>query len=321
MAYTFKKGKHPPFSITISNREVKKSITPEALVLRKLRQFLDANEPGLVYFLLNLWRNEQKAITYKELREAILAGDLSTEYLEQWRQDYTKFVIKHLQPAWIKAMEAAVKELEEKYPEWRFDPMADGVREWTETRAADFVTSVTEQQMMGIRAVVQKAAVMNELSVDELARAIRPMVGLYAAQSRANLRYYENLIKKGVKEKRALDLSIRYGARQHRYRGYLIARTELAYSYNKGYFDGIKQAQAKGYMGEAVKIWCTADDERVCPYCGSLEGKTIALDEEFAFRTKLAASNPGIRLTPPAHPNCRCTIMVQEIAPPNKQRG
>lgn len=291
--------------------------TQSSAVLRQLRSYLDDAEPQLVYFLTNTWRNQGKAITYKELREAILAGDLDPQLLEDWRQDYSRFVVEKLQPAWIDAMEAANKEKAAKYPEWFFDPYADGVREWTEKRGAEFVTSITETQMQGLRAVVQRAAVLEDMSVDQLARAIRPMVGLYQGQTIANLNYYNTLIQNGTSEKRALDLSIRYGARQHRYRGYLIARTELAFAYNKGAQEGTKQAQEKGYMGETVKVWCTADDERVCPTCGRLEGKIIAMDDDFNFQTKLQANNPGIRQTPPAHPSCRCAVMYKEIRKPN----
>lgn len=290
--------------------------TEASATLRKLRSFLDKTEPQLVYLLVNTWRHQGKAITYKELREAILAGDLDLGLLEDWRQDYSRFVVEHLQPAWLEAMKEANREKEEKYKGWYFDPYADGVREWTEKRAAEFVTSITETQMQGLRAVVQRAAVLEDMSVDQLARAVRPMVGLYQGQTIANLNYYNNLIKNGTSERRALDLSIRYGARQHRYRGYLIARTELAFSYNKGAHTGTEQAQKKGYMGETVKVWCTADDERVCSVCGGLEGKIAAMDEDFDFDTKLQANNPGIRRTPPAHPSCRCAVMYKEIAPP-----
>ena len=41
-------------------------------------------------------------------------------------------------------------------------------------------------------------------------------------------------------------------------------------------------------MGEVVKVWSTAMDERTCPICGALEGKEIAMDEDFNFPTKLA---------------------------------
>lgn len=282
--------------------------------LKKLRSFLDSKEPGLVYFLVNTWRHQGQAITYKELREAILAGEISADLLDEWRQDYARFVVRHLEPQWIEAMEAAAKEELIKFPDFNFNPSGYGIAEWTENRAAEFVTYSTTAQIEGLRAVVRQAAVLENMTVDVLARAIRPMVGLYKQQSIANLNYFTKLIENGVSEKKALDLSIRYAARQHRYRGYNIARTELAFAYNKGADIGIRQAQAAGYLGEMVKIWSTADDERTCPHCGALEGKTIAMDEEFDFKTKLTA--PGIRLTPPAHPSCRCAVMYKQISPP-----
>lgn len=279
--------------------------------LRKLRSFLDSSEPNLVYFLVNLWNAQGKAITYKEIREAILAGEISKKYLDEWRQDYNKFVVKHMLSAWEEAMQAATDEMAAKYPDWYFNPMSEGIRNWTKTHSAEFVTYVTDAQIEGLRAVIERAAKLEDRNVDMLARAIRPMVGLYRQQAEANLNYYNNLIENGVNEKKALDLSIRYGARQHRYRGYLIARTELAFAYNKGMDEGVRQAQAKGYMGKTVKIWCTADDERMCEECGALEGKAILMDEEFNFHTKLKLS--GIRRTPPAHPSCRCSVLYKEI--------
>ena len=160
---------------------------------------------------------------------------------------------------------------------------------------------------------------MEDMTADVLSRVIRPMVGLTVQQSEANLRYFKKLIDNGVSEKRAMDLAMKYAARQHRYRGYNIARTELAFAYNKGAHEGTKQAQQAGYMGEVVKIWCTAEDERTCEYCGSLEGKRIAMDEEFDFKTKLRT--PGIRLSPPAHPSCRCTVLYEEVSPPIRRQS
>ena len=310
MGYTFSKKMRP----------VKKAIPGGVLgaaLLMHLRRYLDKKEPELVYWLVQTWNTQSRAITYKELREAILAGDINWDLLQEWQQDYTAFVAAHLYPAWVDAMEAATKDMQRKYPGWRFDPYADGVRQWTETRSASFVTEVTNTQIEGLRAVVWRAANLENMTVDQLARAIRPMVGLTHPQAVANMRYFERLIANGMSEQRAHDLSIRYAARQHRYRGYNIARTELAFAYNQGSYQGTKQAQAKGYMGETVKIWCTAEDERVCEICGGLEGKTIGIDEEFNFSTRIATpANPTIKLVPPAHPSCRCAVMYKEIAPP-----
>ena len=285
--------------------------------LRELRSFLDEKEPGLVYFLVNTWRAQGRAITYKMLREAILSGDISWDVLQEWQEDYAVFINRHMRPAYEEAIAAAARRIERKHPGWYFNPMADGVRQWTEQRAAAFATEVSNTQIEGLRAVIRRAAVLEDITVDQLARAIRPMVGLTDPQAVANLRYYEKLIAKGASEQKALDLSTRYAARQHRYRGYNIARTELAFAYNQGSYEGTKQAQAAGYIGDVVKVWSTADDERVCRICGELEGTTVGIDEEFNFSTRLAtADNPTIRLVPPAHPSCRCAVLYKEITPP-----
>lgn len=286
------------------------------IALRKLRTFLDASEPRLVYFLTNLWHAQGRAITYKELREAILAGVLDAAYLEQWHEDYARFVVRYLQPAWEEAMKAAAAEIAAKHPEWTYKPAAEGVEHWMRTRSADFVTNVSQTQIDGLRALITKASTLHDMSVDELSRAIRPMVGLTMQQSNAAINYFTKLKENGVKPEKAKDLTIRYSARMHRYRGYNIARTELAFGYNKGMLEATKQAQEEGYLGKMVKVWCTADDERVCHICGGLEGKTIAMDEDFDFNTKLEAANPGIKQTPPAHPSCRCTVLYQEVEPP-----
>lgn len=294
-----------------------KKIAPGADALRKLRAFLDANEPKLVYWLHHLWRNQGNAITYKELREAILNGYLTQEIIEAWQQDYSKFVVDHLRPAWENAMQEATTELSRKYPEYSYDPMSEGVQNWLDTKAATFVTNSTETQINAINAVVSRAATIQDMTVDGLARAIRPMVGLTVGQARANLNYYQAMVDSGISEKKALENSIKYSARQNRYRGYNIARTELAFAYNKGAHFGAQQAISQGLMGHTMKVWCTAYDERVCEICKDLDGVTIEMDQDFNFKTKLEATNPGIKQTPPAHPSCRCTVLYVEQTPPN----
>lgn len=303
--------------------------TADAAVLRLLRSFLDANEPALVRILVNTWRSQGNAITYKELREAILAGDVSPELLEEWMQDYSRFVTRELQPAWDRAIAAAVVELEQRYPTFFFDPMADGVRAWTATRSAEFVTNVTATQIEGIRSVVRRAANLEGMSVTELAKAIRPMVGLTQTGSMAVMNYYETLRSNGVSAKRAQDRAVRYATRLHRKRAYLIARTELATAYNAGAHEGTKQAQEAGYLGQCVKEWCTAGDERVCPMCGGLSGTRWGMDDDITYehtykrsgmtsvrRINHSLADPEAGKRPPAHPGCRCAVKYIEIAPP-----
>lgn len=281
---------------------------------RKIRKFLDAKEPELVLFLQTLWRNQQRAITYKELREAILDGYLSEKVMEDWYQDYARFVIEKVAPLWAAAMAEANKPFLEALPKYIYNPMQTEVIKWTNDRAAEFVTNVTRDQVKAMREVIKRASQLHDMNVDELSRVIRPMIGLDWRQAIANQNYYNSLIKGGMKPRAALEKSIKYSANQNRHRAYRIARTELSFAYNQGSYYGTKQAQEQGLLGTVVKEWSCAEDERTCEVCGGLDGMQIELDADFDFKTKLAST--GIKRVPPAHPFCRCTVLYREIAPP-----
>ena len=121
-------------------------------------------------------------------------------------------------------------------------------------------------------------------------------------------------MREATAEKRAREAAVKYAEKQHRYRAFMIARTEMAFAYNRGMDEGIKQAIAKGYMGACVRVWVTAADERMCPVCGELEGVEIGMEGQYDFSRVNSRLPSGP--TPPAHPNCRCAVDYREIAPP-----
>lgn len=85
-------------------------------------------------------------------------------------------------------------------------------------------------------------------------------------------------------------------------RAAMIASTETTRAAAEGSITGYEQS------GVVVgKSWSVANDERVCPVCGGLEGITVPLRADFA---------PGIA-NPPAHPSCRCWIRpsIDEVSP------
>lgn len=285
-----------------------------SITFARLNTFINANEPKLAKLLVNLWNNQGNAITYKEIREALLNGDLTETMIADWQQDYSKFVVEKLSPIWEKAIKDAATEYEKKYPSFHFNSTHIGVREWNATNAARFVTNATTQQIEGLRAVIRKASELDGMNVNELARVIRPMVGLYHQQTIANLNFYQKLLDNGVSEKAAREQSIKYSARQHRYRAQMIARTELAFSWNQGKYESVKQCQAEGLMGKCRKIWVTADTERTCKECEALDGKEIEMDEDFPIQTSLRSEM--VKKVPPAHPHCMCVVNYEEYEPP-----
>lgn len=285
-----------------------------------LKQLIDEKEPQLVYWLYNTWNNQGKAITYKQIREMILNGDIDPDFLEQWHQDYSVFVVRYLEPVYREIIAEAAAELERKRAGFVFEPMTQGIKQWTDTMGAAFVTRSTDEQISAIRTVVVRAAQAQDVGVDSLARSIRAMVGLNRPQAIANQNYFNRLIEAGMNESKALEKAIKYAAQQHRYRGHMIARTEMAFAFNKGEHEAVTQAIDRGYMGRTVKVWTDAGDDRVCEVCRSLHRRThrnpIEIDAGFGFKTNLKRNNPDIDLSPPAHPHCRCVAEYREVSPP-----
>ena len=305
-------------AIIFYNDPVVRKTSAQRLALRQLYSFIDINQTRLARFLNNMWREQEQAITYKQIREAILAGEITPAMVESWQQSYSRFVSEHMLPKWEEAFRASAVELKNKYPAFAFDGTAENVRQWNMDNAARFVTNSTTEQIKGLRAAIRRATDLTDagMNVDELSRVIRPMVGLTDRQTRANLNYYQKLIDNGMKPKKAQEKSIRYSARQHRYRAQMIARTELAFSYNQGQFLAVKQAQEQNLMGKCRKQWVTADTERTCSDCISLDGKEIEMEEDFDIQTNLKGSL--IKRCPPAHPHCMCAINYIEVEPPEQ---
>lgn len=300
---------------------IRKAKKPQAGkdALKKLNDYLNAGTAEPMYWLQNMFSNQQNAITYKELREAIQNGYMDEKTLQAWQQDYANFVNVHLAPVWQQSVQAGAAA--HAGAAWVFDAMGDGVTDWIKDRGASWVTSISDDSRQAIQALIGAGA-SGQYTVDELSRAIRPLIGLTQPQAEANLKYYtqvrDNLLannpnmKKATAEKAAKDAAMKYAARQHRYRAYTIATTEMSFAYNFGYTEYIRQAQSAGYMGDGYLVVDVAGDDEVCPICSSMEGQQIPLDQPFQGK----ALFQGQKNIPPFHPRCRCTTHFEETVPP-----
>ena len=102
-----------------------------------------------------------------------------------------------------------------------------------------------------------------------------------------------------------------YGAAAS-FRAERIARTETIRANNFA----SEEAWRQSGVVEA-KEWFTAKDERVCEFCGPMNGRIVKLGERyFEQGAEFEGSNGGkLKLefeaieTPPLHGNCRCTLL------------
>lgn len=307
----------------------KRKTKAQYAALSRLNSFLNKNNPRIVRFLVRLWNDQDAAITYKELREAILAGAITEEMVRAWQNDYAVFFNRYLRDEILAAithggMSAIATTLAETNV---YRPMLTAIDNWVSTHGAEWISQMSEAAQEAVSSMVGYTAHGN-MTVDELSRVIRPTIGLTKTQSLANLKYYENckedimrtLLDKnptmsvGAAErqaiKRAKESALRYAARQHRERAMTIAETELAFAYNKGADDAIHQAVDEGLLPPMNAQWSTAADEGVCGICSALDGVKIPLGDTFRFRGRSLYEEQ--KSTPPAHPRCRCALCYVE---------
>ena len=310
-------------------RLVKAKSRAQYEALKRLNSFLDSNTPKMVRFLIRTWKDQEAAITYKELRESILRGTLTQETFQAWQQDYVVFFNRHLKDILINATTAGGKDLAAAILAGAdvYAPMLTGIDNWITVHGAEWITQMSDEAKEAVSTMIRYTANGN-MTVDELARIIRPTIGLTEQQSLANIHFYENCkerLKKSLMEKypemkeataekqaarRAKESAARYAGRQHRERAQNIAQTELAFAYNKGADDAVHQAVDEGLLPRMKAKWSTAADEGVCEICGALDGVEIELGDTFQFKGRSLYA--GQKQTPPAHPRCRCALCYVE---------
>lgn len=86
--------------------------------------------------------------------------------------------------------------------------------------------------------------------------------------------------------------------RRYKYTAERLVRTEVLHGYNLHADNAITEV-AKTEPG-MMRAWNAAMDRRVCLVCRSLDGKTAPIGGLF----------PGGYIQPPAHPNCRCSVVA-----------
>ena len=296
-------------------------------ILERLERYIEDNDDKPMRLLASHWKDQQDALSYREIRECILNEGLTTQIVRDWTADYSKFVTEKLAPVWRQSMVAGSKGqpvADKIQSRLRFDINGPQMLNWIDERGASFVTSVTDQQIQAMRSMIRQY-MYEKYDSEELSKVIRPCVGLTDGQSRAVLRYYDSLkahmreqhprMRQENLEEKCLNKAMIYAERLHRDRARMIARTEMAFAYNHGMHESMRQAMEQGLVGVLEKRWLTSGNENVCPTCDALNGTQIGFDEIFDFG-KHRHLFDGQEECPPAHPRCCCAVQYIEVSPP-----
>lgn len=280
-----------------------------------LREYLDKNEPKIQRALRKMWNTQREMMTVKEMEKIMQYSWVPIEWVQQWTNDYTKLVNEVMAPAWRDAMQNAVEYMNgqiERYAKKQFEDTHIGklIEDWIREHGGELIVQLSEAQHEAIREILRIYILEHPLSPYDLAKVIKPLIGLTSSEAVAVARYRESLVKENLSENVIENLTNKYAEFLLEKRALRIARTELSYAYNRGQLEAIREAKANGFFrGEVIKTWLTAGDERTCEFCQSLDGEVVGLEETYPGATKREQEI----LTPPAHPMCRCTVIYEVI--------
>ena len=295
--------------------------------LDALDEYLEGNVSEPMQWLTRFWEDQAAALSYTALIMLARNEPNVQGIFDAWYMDYSRLINERMTDLWEKSMKAAVKTSPFlPLDKFVFNANEESVIDWIRNRTGDLITVVTQEQINAVRFIVLegKARHMNS---DEIARYIRPIVGLTRPQAAANLKLYMSVkdqltrdhprMKPEAVERKAREAAARYAAKQQRYRAETIARTEMAFSYCYGEDAATKQAMAAGLLPRMRRKWITAK-ENVCTACEDLEGEEIGMgDDEFYWT--LIGKRPVTVVLPPLHPRCQCVVeYIEELGEDGK---
>ena len=258
------------------------------------------------------WGNE---FSYSELAAAIEAGNLDD--LINWQERYAEIVNEKLAPMWAAAIAEASKQATRGMTV--LSDSNDYVRGWINTHGGELITRLSDESRLAVMNVILRGQGLR-MAPRDVAKEVRPLIGLNDRQAAANQRYKQEILQRylerGMSESKAAEraekAALKYAGKQHRYRAETIVLTENAFAYNRGAHMGVSQSIADGYMGRCAMIWTTAGTNRVCSRCLALKDTVVGYTDELGV------------LLPPLHPRCRCAIMYDEVGTrkePGRPRG
>lgn len=207
------------------------------------------------------------------------------------------------------------------YGTLRFDVTNPYAIMHAERFAADLVREVTRSTRAAIREAVVDSF-RNGFTADQLARRLRTTIGLTTRQARSVQSYRERLEAREILSGPQVEVLVRrYFRKVRNRRAETIARTEILRASNEGRLQGWRSAADVGWLdvNASVKEWVSTADgpsfdpskPSTCEVCSAMdEVKVMGIEGEFTLGSGRKVQSP------PAHPNCRCTVIIHPPDPP-----
>lgn len=279
----------------------------DGTALEKLGRHLDAVAPRLAATIEQMFRRLASEIDWSSRPPG--SADVPPAWLRQldealvrWVRDrYVPVQVASLKAGWVYLERAASR----KDEDWTWAGGTRDLEQWLDVRAGELVRQITERQREAIQAELRHWLIDDPKPTEWIARRLERHIGLLRQQEMTLWRMELAMEADGVPGPQ-IERALRQRAREMlRRRAETIARTEVSTAWHHGEYWSVRRLVAGGVIHNPAKRWTTAEDDRACAMCESLDNETVGLDDDFSA---------GISL-PPAHPNCRCSLAYGEMSP------
>ena len=179
---------------------------------------------------------------------------------------------------------------------------------WAEQNAADLITGHVDKRL--IRRIVTRGTTEG-IHPRLTAKLLRDIIPIFDRHQAIVDRVYDAAVKAGVTPEQAGRVAAKKSARYAKYRAEMVARTEAIRAANMGQQLAWETAIDLDLLPKGTKkIWVATNDDRTCKICAPLDGTPVAIVSDFDLGP-LASWGPQVTL--PAHPNCRCTLILEPL--------
>ena len=302
-------------------QEAEEKVMPQAVLkitptgaYRALHALADDFEPSVRKAFIAAVEKLRGSVTLKELQEAISLGNAERVIeLLGWNQFNSglREMTELLREEIIDAAKMSGGQLIGVVGnDFSFDVLNPMSASYIRQYEFDLIREITDETREAVRAIVLDAFEEGGHPYQQ-ARDIRMLIGLTERQMNAVSNYWDMLIESGTVSSRAEELAMQYYGRLLNSRARTIARTETIRAAGQGRELLWRQAVAEGLLDPYLtrRQWLVTPDDRACIVCQSIADMNpngVRLNESFR-------SESGPLDQEPAHPNCRCSVILSTI--------
>jgi hypothetical protein len=267
----------------------------------ELQAAVDKATPGMRRAILEAWDRVRSAVTLTVLAAAALGRrmtDTGVLALPGLEADLDA-AAHRLSRIFQQQGEMTTEEIASRVRlTMRFDMVNPHAVEAARLHAAAFISNISAETRAAVQTLIVRS-VQEGVSYPDLAAILRPMIGLNVRDTKFVFAYRRSLIELGHTTPTVRRLVQTKIAQKVKERALTTAVHELMTHANAGRLAAWRQAVDRGFLEPDARYrWVVTPDERLCPTCGAMAGRTVPIGMSFSPRN------------PPRHVKCRCTITI-----------